>query len=76
MPPQAHRGRWHEVSQSHAELMNELVQKHIELIREIQKPRSMGGPCDFLADSALRRMRDIINELCHAVELSEETVVL
>lgn len=68
--------RWYAISQSHAELMNEFVQKHIELIREMQKPRSMGGPNDFLADSALRRMRDIINELCDAVELSEETVVL
>lgn len=67
-------GRWHAISLSHAELMNELVQKHIELINAM-KPRSMGGPNDFHADSVLRRMRDIINELCHAVELSEETVV-
>lgn len=67
-------GRWYVVSQSHSDLMNELVQEHIRLINAM-KPRSMGGPNDFLADSALRRMRDIVNQLCHAVELPGDPVV-
>lgn len=67
--------RWYAISQSHAELMNELVQEHIKLINAM-KPRSMGGPVDFLADSALRRMRDIVNQLCQAVELTTEDAVV
>lgn len=68
-------GRWYDVSMSHSEQMSELVHVHIDLIHAM-KPRSMGGPVDFLADIALRRMRDIVNQLCIAVELPEETVVL
>lgn len=76
MPAVVPPSRWHVISQSYRGLMSELLQEHIKLMHAVNKPRSMGGPNDFLADSALRRMRDIVNQLCQAVELPEDTVVL
>lgn len=70
----AQRGRWCTALRKHRDLPNDLVQAHLDLLEAI-KPRVMGGSKDTDADSALRRMRDLVNLLCDAVELSEEPVV-